>query len=117
MSCGLLPSSNSSTDGGSDGGGSPAWVLEQLAARAAAARAAGGGGDEDELQALRLEARDAVEALLARMRDVASHRRSALTSLRRLAVLGDDGGPRRTPLLRQLAGACGAAGSWSSAGL
>lgn len=95
---------------------SPPWLLEQLASRAAAARtgaAAGEGGSsseaEAELRGLRLEARDAVQALPARMRELSGLRRSLLKAqqgqqLGRLAALGEDGAPRATPLLRQLVG-------------
>lgn len=116
----------------------PAWPLGQLAARAAAARAAAaataapgqasstsssetgsgssarGSGSasaevDAELQSLRLEARDAVQALLAHLRELSGFRRSRLTAqqgqqLGRLAALGQDGAPRPTPLLRQIVG-------------
>ncbi|PRW45607.1 sec1 family domain-containing MIP3 [Chlorella sorokiniana] len=109
---------------------STAWPLAHLAARAAAARASSaadepgsgsghssGGSDGSqaeaeaaaaaELRSLQLEARDAVQSLLGRMRELAAFRRSLLTAqqgqqLGRLAVVGEDGSPRPTPLLRQL---------------
>ncbi len=64
---------------------------------------------EAELRGLQLEARDAVQALLGRMRELSAFRRSLLTAqqgqqLGRLAALGQDGAPRPTPLLRQLVG-------------
>ena len=109
-----------------------ACPLGQLAARAAAARATaaaaaagqqGGGssdGDTDggggqaadavaELRSLQLEARDALQALLGRMRELGSLRRSLLRAqqgqqLGRLAAVGQDAAPRAAPLLRQLVG-------------
>ncbi|KAL4439460.1 hypothetical protein ABPG77_008789 [Micractinium sp. CCAP 211/92] len=93
-------------------------LLEQLGARVALARAKAGaaaaGGDgagqaedvaAEELQALRLEARDAAEALLHRCRQVAALRRSLLKQperLGRLAEAGPDGSPRTVPLLRRV---------------
>lgn len=59
----------------------------------------------EELQGLRLEARDAADALLVRMRQLGGFRRSLqLRQLGRLAAVGGDGAPRHTPLLRQIAG-------------
>ncbi|KAI7845287.1 hypothetical protein COHA_001130 [Chlorella ohadii] len=83
------------SDGGSDSGsGSGGGSQAQAAAEA-------------ELRGLQLEARDAVQALLGRMRELSAFRRSLLTAqqgqqLGRLAALGQDGAPRPTPLLRQL---------------
>jgi hypothetical protein len=97
----------------------PDWLLEKLAARVAAAKQqpsppAGGSGSIDEqeqelLQGLRLEARDAVEALLGRLRELSAFRRSQLKQLKSLAAAGQDGAPRPTPLLRQIVGAALAA--------
>lgn len=98
-------------------------LLEQLGARVALARARAGaaavGGDgagqaedvaAEELQALRLEARDAAEALLHRCRQVAALRRSLFKQperLGRLAEAGPDGAPLTLPLLRQIVGELG----------
>ena len=103
------------------GGPSPESPLQQLAARAAAARqraaAASEGNDgiiqdvevQRELQALQLEARDAAEALLGRMRHLAAFRHSQAKHLGQLAGVGQDGAPRHTPLLRQIVGESGLA--------
>ena len=119
-SSGSRSSSSSSTLPGVQAG--PAWLLEQLASRVAAAKqqaaaAAGGSSDEQQqageqerelLQGLRLEARDAVEALLGRLRELSAFRRSQLKQLKSLAAAGQEGAPRPTPLLRQIVGACDA---------
>lgn len=115
---GAVPAAPAAAEAAAAAGGPP-WLLEQLCGRvalaaakqagaAAAAGAAGdgggsGGGDE-ELRALRLEARDAVEALLGRMRELAACRLSQLKHARHLAALGQDGAPHHMPLLRQIAG-------------
>lgn len=101
--------------GGNTGAGSSSGLhLQRLAERAALAQAkvaaAAGSAQEGvpvELQALRLEARDAAEALLQRCRDVAALRRSLLKKdggLGQLAEAGQDGAPRPLPLLRQVVG-------------
>jgi hypothetical protein len=74
---------------------------------AASAASSGGDGGEaaEQLPALRLEARDAVLALLGRMRQLAAFRTAHLKAAKHLAAMGDDGAPRHTPLLAQLAGA------------
>ena len=105
-----------SSSGSSGSAASPSWPLEQFAYRAAAALAAaaaaegeGGSEPEAELRALRLEARDAVQALLGRMRELSGLRRSLLKAqqgqqLGRLAAVGEDGAPNAMPLLRRLVG-------------
>lgn len=106
----LVHASSGSTQGACDAGG--AWQLERLAARAAlvgSKRGGGGGGEgaeesEAELQGLRLEARDAAQALLSRLQQLAASRGAHLKQLRQLAAVGEDGAPRCTPLLRQIAG-------------
>ncbi|PSC73797.1 sec1 family domain-containing MIP3 [Micractinium conductrix] len=77
-------------------------LVEAVMCGAAAAAAEAAGADE-ELGGMRLEARDAVQALTWRLRQLSAFRASHLGSLAALAAEGPDGAPRRTPLLRRIA--------------